>query len=214
MADTRLETFVGEALREGASREATERVLIQSGWSKDQVTSALGNFAATPFAVPVPRPRSQLSARDAFLYLVMFSMLYCSAFHFGTLVFQFINMVIPDPASGTSQWAEQVIRWSTSVVVVTVPIFLFVSRHVSSLINKDPTLRTSAVRKWLTYMTLAIAACVVAGDLVVLVNSVLSGELTARFVLKSLTVGVIAGGIFCYYFLSMRADDEANSNDH
>lgn len=31
------------------------------------------------FPVPVPRPRQQVSAREAFLYLVMFSMLYVSS---------------------------------------------------------------------------------------------------------------------------------------
>jgi hypothetical protein len=42
-----------------------------------------------------------------------------------------------------------------------------------------------------------------------LVFSLLSGELTLRFVLKVLIVAVIAGAGFGYYMASLRADDRA-----
>ena len=209
MADARLDGFVQDALRAGATRVETERVLIEAGWSRDQVSSALAGYSAVEFSVPVPRPRSQLSARDAFLYLVMFGMLYFSAYNLVNLIFQFINLGFPDAVADQYQRVGYEIRWSTSAVLVTFPIFLFAASRVSKQITADPTQRTSGVRKWLTYLTLALAACVVAGDLVYLLNSMLSGELTTRFVLKSLTVGVIAGGVFWYYLWSMHSDEEA-----
>jgi hypothetical protein len=94
-------------------------------------------------------------------------------------------------------------------VLVTFPIFLLIAHRISDDIQRDPTRRRSGVRKWLTYLTLVLAACIVAGDLVYLLNSLLSGGLTTRFLLKSLTVGVIAGAIFWYYLWWMRADEEA-----
>jgi hypothetical protein len=73
----------------------------------------------------------------------------------------------------------------------------------------DPTRRNSAVRRWLTYLTLTLAAFLVLGDLISLIDSLLSGELTTRFVLKSLIVGTIAGALFGYYFWTVKADDAA-----
>lgn len=209
MSDSRLETFVHDALAAGASRAEAEKVLLESGWPVDQVKSALSSYAAVDFAVPVPRPRTQLSARDAFLYLVMFGMLYFSAYHFGNLLFQFINMAIPDPLDADPEWAVGRIRWSTSVVLVTFPVFIYTAWRIAGSFRKDPFQRTSAVRKWLTYMTLALAACIIVGDVVVLLHSLLTGELTARFLLKAVTVALISGGIFTYYLTWMRADDAA-----
>ena len=78
-------------------------------------------------------------------------------------------------------------------------------KDLAKILSKDPT----TIRRWLTYLTLFIAACILVGDLIALLDSVLSGELTIRFVLKVLVVGGIAAGIFSYYRWSMRADDRA-----
>ena len=210
MTESTLLSFVEESLRSGASKEDTERVLLEAGWSRDQVKSALGAYSSVDFPVPVPRPKSQLSARDAFMYLVMFGMLYVTAYNFGNLLFQFINMAFPDPLiEQYGDSAGQQIRWATSSLLVAFPVFLFVASRISKSIARDPAQRTSGVRKWLTYLTLSVAACIIVGDLIVLLNSLLSGDLTVRFVLKSLTVGLIAGAVFGYYLWSMRADDEA-----
>ena len=212
MADTQLSRFVQDALRAGASRADTESALAKAGWSAEQVRDALAAYAEVDFPVPVPRPRPQLSARDAFMYLVMFGMLYVSAFQLGNLLFQFINMGFPDPLdpmSGQQGFIGRQIRGATSALLVAFPVFLFVASRIARRTARDPAQRMSAVRKWLTYLTLFVAACVIIGDLITLVNSVLSGELTVRFVLKVLTVGVIAGSVFGYYLWSMRVDDKA-----
>lgn len=212
MADTRLSTFVKESLVSGASRADTERVLIEAGWPKDQIASAIHEFSDVVFPVPVPRPVTHFSARDAFLYLVMFSMLYLSAYHLGNLVFQFINLAFPDPVIREfGNWADDRIRFSTSALIVSFPVFLYVSSIIAKHIQKDPTHRTSAIRKWLTYLTLAVAACIIVGDLIYLLNSLLSGELTVRFVLKALVVGFISGVVFTYYLWTMRMDEKVLS---
>jgi hypothetical protein len=137
----------------------------------------------------------------------MFAMLYVTAYNLGILLFQFIELAYPDPLIDRyGHSAGSAIRWATSSLIVAFPVFLFVASRISLSINSDPTQRTSSVRKWLTYLTLAVAACVIVGDLIVLLNSLLSGSLTMRFVLKSLSVGVIAGAVFGYYLLSMRTD--------
>lgn len=210
MVDATLVNFVENALRSGASREDIRRILLEAGWSSDQVKGAMGAFSPVAFPVPVPLPRAHLSARDAFMYLVMFGMLYISAFNLGNLLFQFINLAFPDPVVSTyDSYSASAVRWSTSSLLVAFPVFFFIATRIARSMQRDPTQRSSSVRKWLTYLTLSAAACVVVGDLIYLLNSLLSGELTTRFILKALTVGVISGAAFWYYLRSMRSDDEA-----
>ena len=210
MADSKLVTFVESALRAGQSREAVRQALEQAGWSRDQVTDALAHFADVAFAVPVPRPRAQLSARDAFWYLLMFGTLYLSAFYLGDLLFGFINRALPDDLSpGSLPFVERGIRWATAALIVAFPVFFFVALKLAREVVADPARRSSAVRKWLTYITLLVAAAVIVGDSITLVFNMLNGELTQRFVLKVIVVAVIAGAVFAYFTWSTRVDDKA-----
>ena len=144
MADTQLSRFVQDALRAGASRADTESALAKAGWSAEQVRDALSAYAEVDFPVPVPRPRPQLSARDAFMYLVMFGMLYVSAFQLGNLLFQFINMGFPDPLdpmSGQQGFIGRQIRGATSALLVAFPVFLFVASRIA---RRSDSSRTSS----------------------------------------------------------------------
>ena len=73
---------------------------------------------------------------------------------------------------------------------------------------RSPAKRLSAVRRWLTYVTLFLAATVLIGDLITLVYNLLGGELSLRFVLKVLVVGTIAGAIFGYYLRDLRREEK------
>ena len=204
-----LELFVREALAAGQARPAIEAALAQAGWPLEQVRDALDAYADVPFAVPVPKPRPYLSAREAFLYLVLFATLYISAYHLGSLLFDLLNRALPDPADmrfevvqlGTSM------RWSVASLVVAFPVFLFVARLLGRELARNPVKRLSAVRRWLTYITLFLAAAIVIGDLIAAVYNVLGGEMTLRFTLKVLVVGAIAGTVFAYYLLDLRHEE-------
>ena len=211
MAHPQLVVFVESALRAGQPRDAVSAALAQAGWSKDQIGDALAHFADVAFAVPVPRPRAQVSARDAFWYLLMFGALYMSAFHLGDLLFGFINLAYPEDLSygDRTEYVESGIRWATAALIVGFPVFLFTAWKTGQEIAADPTRRNSAIRKWLTYMTLLVAAAVIVTDGITLVYNVLSGDLTTRFILKVLVVAVIASAGFGYYTWSIRADDAA-----
>lgn len=75
-------------------------------------------------------------------------------------------------------------RWSVASLAIAFPVFLFVARHLGKDLARNPVKRLSAVRRWLTYVTLFVAATVLIGDLITLVHNLLSGELSVRFVLK------------------------------
>ncbi|MGE0594411.1 MAG: DUF5671 domain-containing protein [Vicinamibacterales bacterium] len=199
--------FVRDALAHGQSREAIGRALVAAGWADDQVRAAQAAFAPVEFPIPVPRPKVRLEARDAFFYLLLFSTLFIVAFNFGSLVFDLIDRLVPDPASGPARADASGLRWSVSSLIVALPVYLSLTRYVQRGLRLDPVKRASAVRRWLTYLTLFIAAGVLLGDLMSLVYRVLGGELTTRFVLKTLTVGGIAGVVFGHYLSDLRQDE-------
>lgn len=204
-----LTSFVRDALARGLSRRQIEEALKQAGWRSEQVNAALAAFAAVDFPIAVPRPRPSLSAREAFMYLLLFTTLYIVAFNLGSLIFRFIDRAFPDPASSPPEtYIRESIRWSVSSLIVALPVFLYMSRLASRATRLEPSRGTSPVRRWLTYLTLFVAACVLIGDFVSLVYNLLGGELTRRFTLKALTVVVIAGTVFWYYLTDLRLGEK------
>jgi hypothetical protein len=206
-----LPDFVRDSLAKGLSRAQIETVLGRAGWDGDQIKGAVGGFADLEFPVPVPRPKPYLSAREAFMYVVLFSMLYVSTFNLGSLIFDFINQAFPDPAMrayANGGYVRESMRWSISSLIVAFPLFLYVSRFINRAIRVDSRKRGSKVRFNLTYLTLFIAGSCLIGDVIVLIYNFLGGELTVRFVLKALTIGAIAGPVFGYYVWDLRRDEE------
>ena len=203
-----LSDFVKSALGRGVPRSDIETVLRNAGWTTDQVRGALAGFADADFPIPVPRPRPSLDARDAFMYLVLFSTLYVSAYYLGSLLFDVINSTFQDPASASSgPDARQSMRWSISSLIVAFPVLVCMSWLVGRDIAADPNKRHSKVRRWLTYLTLFVASSVLIGDVTSLIYSLLGGELTTRFVLKILVVAFIAGTVFWYYLSDIRREE-------
>lgn len=208
-ATQQLELFVREALLTGASRESIQAALTAAGWTPEQTGEALNAYAEGDFPVPVPKPRPYLSPREAFLYLVLFATLYLSAFHLGSLLFDFINRAFPDAAEPDySRNLIHSMRWSVASLAIAFPVFLLVARYLGNDLARSPVKRLSPVRRWLTYLTLFVAATVLIGDLITLVYNLLGGDLTMRFVLKVLVVGLMAGTIFGYYLHDLRREEK------
>jgi Domain of unknown function (DUF5671) len=199
---------VKEALLRGIPPAQVEDVLLRAGWSRPEVRTALAGYAALDFPLPVPRPRPYLSPRDAFLYLVLFSTLYVSAWNLGSLAFQIIDRLFPDPAAlDRAAYSRDAMRWSVASLVAAFPVFLYLQWSIERAVRLDPAKRASKVRRWLTYLTLFVAACALIGDLTTLVYYFLGGELTMRFLLKVTTIAVIAGSSFWYYLSDLRSEE-------
>jgi hypothetical protein len=144
------------------------------------------------------------------MYVVMFATLTVSAYSLGNLVFALIDRAFPDPASPgfPFQSTMQAIRWPLSSLIVAFPVFLYVSWLIEQSVRRNPIQRASRVRRQLTYVTLLVAAAVLIGDVTSVVYNFLGGELTVRFLLKVLTVAIIAGSVFGYYLSELRTDEK------
>ena len=200
--------FVKEGLDRGLSREQLADALRRAGWPADQVAGAVTAFADLDFPIPVPRPVANISSRDAFMYVVMFATLILSGYSLGDVLFDLIDRAFPDAATQYYPPTLQAIRWSLATLIVAFPVYLYVAVLIARAVRIEPMKRASKVRRQLTYVMLSIAACVLIGDVISVVYSFLGGELTVRFILKVLTVALIAGTAFLYYLWDMRDDEK------
>jgi hypothetical protein len=203
-----ISTFVHDALKAGKSRDSIQKALKTAGWRNEDIEASLNTFADVDFAIPVPRPKPYLSAKEAFIYLLLFLSLYISAWSFGALLFHFINTWFPDalnPYYGYNDLSG--VRMATASLIVTFPLFMWLS-VITKKDATNPEQKGSKIRKWLTYITLFIAAGTIIGDLITLLYNLLQGELTVRFILKVITVFLIAGAVFGYYLWNLRKEEK------
>ena len=149
--------------------------------------------------------------RDLFLHLLAVVTLYWSAISFTTLIWQFINKIFPDALntltnSYSDNYSLGLIRFSVSAIIIVFPVFVAVSWYLNKIYRRESVVRESKIRKWLIYLTLFIASLVIIGDLVGTINTLLGGEITIRFILKALSIILVAGIIFGYYLDDVRRE--------
>jgi Domain of unknown function (DUF5671) len=160
------------------------------------VASAGGNARSEKEARTMDRPKS--TPRDVFMYVLAMITLYVSTVGLITLLFQYVDLLLPDALDLTS-FRSFTIRWSLAELIVLFPVYLWSSVVLEGEAARDPEKANLRVRKWLLYLTLFLAGLLILCDLVGLVYQFLGGELTLRFVLKVVSIFVVAGAIFAYY---------------
>ncbi|MFA4937030.1 MAG: DUF5671 domain-containing protein [Patescibacteria group bacterium] len=148
------------------------------------------------------------SPKDFFLHLLAILALYFSAISFLVLLFQYINILIPDILDSGSYDIRASyfgkIRWSMSSLIVVFPVYLITTWFLNKGYRANPEKRNLRIRRWLIYFTLFVTAVIIIGDLVSLIYNFLGGELTTRFLLKILVVFFVAASIFTYYFWDLK----------
>lgn len=147
--------------------------------------------------------------RDVFLYLLSTVTMAISAIAFGTIIFQAINIYLPDVLSFQNiDGAKSGIRWAIASLIVVFPVYVLVMNFLEKDLKMFEEKRELKIRKWLLYFTLFAAAIVIIVDLITLIFNFLQGELTLRFFLKVLTVLFISASIFVYYRKILRPIEE------
>lgn len=193
-----LPEFVMSALQAGRSRDEIRDALLAAGWTGDEVQAALDAWADMAFSPPVPRPTALISARDFFVYALTFGLMLFSAGYLIALLFDVIDIYLRDGDSAP-RYRFDAIRFKLALLIVTVPFFAVLTLRDRSRLRAEPGRRRSAIRKWLTAVTLLLAAALLLGDLVAVIHAFLSGDLTAQFFAKAGVVAVVAGGAFLFY---------------
>ncbi len=199
--------FIEAARNKGASDEFLLRLLSDRGWPEKRICEAFASYyeRSTGVSVPARGSRTSEAARDAFFYLLSFSMLGVWTIALGALVFAYLEKWFPDALSGrTYPDASFMLSANLAMVIVGFPLYMITMRLIVRELGAHPEKHDSGVRKWLTYIALFVAAGVVAGDFITFLTYFLRGELTGRFALKVATAGILAGGVFWYYLRSLK----------
>lgn len=144
------------------------------------------------------------TAQDFFLNVGVMVTLYVTVVSFLSLFFNIVNKLFPDSLAYYYDAYSSGARFAIASLIIVFPLFLWLSRVVTKIITKDPERREMGVRKWLVYITLFLASAALVVDLITLLNYFLSGEITTRFVLKVISVLVIAGLVFWHYLSEAR----------
>jgi MFS family permease len=145
--------------------------------------------------------------RDVFAHLLAIGMLYVSVVAFLSLIFQYINIWLPDQLSYQSfNGISSIVRGATAALIVVWPVYIYLMR----LLRKDevahPEKHDIRIRKWLFNFTMFVSAITIIVALIIVIGSFLNGELTARFFLKSATVLIVAVVVFGYYRWELKRD--------
>lgn len=204
MTDDVLAPFVRTAKERGISDDSLVGMLRQSGWPERRIYRALSDYYAATLDLAVPaRGGPAENARDAFLYLLNFIALGFWTVALWQIWDNLVKRWFPDPLGDTGTTLRDDIAWQVAVILVTFPLFAVIHSIIQRELNRRPELYYSPVRRWLTYLTLVLAAIAIVVDAAMTIQSWIVGHLTAHFLLDTLALLLLGGGIFAYYLLTM-----------
>ena len=139
--------------------------------------------------------------KDFFLHLAATVVLYSAVIALLDLAFSIINYALPDALANYFVPSSTV--WPMSMLIVLVPILYVVEWAINRDIAKVPEKKDIWVRRWRIYLTLFLTIARISGDLIALINTILNGEITARFIYKVLIILLVSSAVGKYYFFSI-----------
>lgn len=208
-----LSEYVASRIRAGIAKSEIKEELLAVGWTEEEIEAAYrGGVVALGAPVPSEGNRPALSRKastvDVVINFFSFILLGIVATALGTLFFQIVNASFPDPLDAMNPYgraqATSAIHYSIAALFIGFPLYSFAMRLWFRKFREDEGRTESRLSKWLTYLVLLITAVTIVGDLIAVVFTLLQGEITIRFFLKALTILVIAGAVFGFYYLERR----------
>lgn len=155
---------------------------------------------------------SNNNAKFAFFYLLSLVGLIFVSIGTGQAIFQVIHKLLPDPGIYRGAFNSSSLTFAISALIISLPLYFLTVRYLSRCLREGSLDGNSPIRRWLTYLILFISAVVFIVWLMITISGLFDGELTLKFILKSLTVFVIAGLIFGYYFYDIRRSSFKKGN--
>ena len=150
----------------------------------------------------------QTTPKDVFLHVLEIITLIIAVVGLIELIFGIIAILFHDsldPYGATS--AFQKARGAIAALIVVWPVHIIICWILGKDITSQPKKRELGVRRWLTHLTLFIAALTIIIDLITLIRNFLNGDLTIAFFLKTFTVLIVAGVVFGYYLWDIKRTD-------
>ncbi|MDP3836855.1 MAG: DUF5671 domain-containing protein [bacterium] len=149
--------------------------------------------------------QNNINAKYAFYYLLSLAALIFTAVSVQMIVFGIIDRTVTDAIAFNSyDSVDSQLRFAISALFIAAPIYYFLSRLIIKGLRKKELEMESPLRRWLTYLIILVAAVIILGVFVSVINNFLSGEMTSRFILKATSMLVMAAAVFSYYFYDMK----------
>lgn len=153
-----------------------------------------------------------------FLSLGLLITLITSVVSFLNLVFGTLNKKFPDVLNanyqyGYSTYDYESIRMALATVIIFFPIFIAVSYFWRKFTRGEMCVFDEIIKKWVIYIILFLSSVVVVVDLVTLVKYFISGEITNRFILKVVSVLVVALLVGLHYIFTIKAKEECQKKN-
>lgn len=214
MNNEMLAKYVAERNQKGISKALILEELIAVGWSEEEAEDAY-RAGLVLAGIPVPSEGNtktvtkKSSTVDIVINFFSFILLGIIATALGTLLFGIINKFFPDQLDVMNMYygeasASSSIHYAISALIISFPLYYFSLRLWFRTFREDEGRTESKLSQWLTYLVLLVTAVTIVGDLITVIYTLLQGEITMRFFLKALTILVIAGIVFGFYYLERR----------
>jgi hypothetical protein len=142
---------------------------------------------------------------DVFIHLLAVIALYVSIVGALAVLFQYVNLALPDPADVDTDVRDR-IRWGVASLLIFFPAYAWAWRSIELDLRENPDKKKLWVRTCPIYLTLFLAGLLALTDLACLVYYFMSGDLTSRFLLKVLAVLLVSGAVLWFYLGALRRD--------
>lgn len=149
--------------------------------------------------------KPKITAKDFFLWAGAMVAFYWSVIAFIFLLFNYIDYAFPNVlAYYPADPYQSGISYEMASIIILLPLYMFIARLIRRDAARDPSRREIWIRRWALILTLFVAGAAIAGDLIALLTTFLSGEeLTTAFLLKVLVILFVAAGVFMHFIADL-----------
>lgn len=148
-------------------------------------------------------PKTENAAFYFFLYLIQFIALGFTAGGVGSVLFYLISSRTENPIDPCLDIQaviyQEGLQFGIAAILIASPIFFILAWLINRHLFEGKIRNNAPVRRWLIYIVLVATGMTVITDLVQILITYLNGTLATPFLLKSLTVLVLAAMIFAFY---------------
>ncbi|MBN2854029.1 hypothetical protein JXK06_00635 [Patescibacteria group bacterium] len=151
---------------------------------------------------------NQHGAKYAFYYLLSLVSLIFIGIAVGLIAFGIIDKTVIDPLKNLYfSNGDNSLRFAISALLIATPIYYYSLFLINRGLKKNELKIDSQIRKWLTYFIILVSILIILGVFISIINNFLEGELSLKFFLQSLSMLLISGLVFSYYFHDIKVED-------